>query len=141
MALSEEEQRLLDQMEAAFRKEDPTLANRLSGATPRRLRRRRATIAGIGFVLGLGLLVGGLQVNPIISIGGFVLMLAATVVAITSWNGPAPSGSRRRGKDRRTTSVRTEQGPQQRQRRAGGDNKNFMERMEERWRRRQEDGF
>ena len=46
MALSEEEQRLLDQMEAALAAEDPKLVNAMRGTGMRRLHRRRAAIAG-----------------------------------------------------------------------------------------------
>lgn len=122
MALSENEQRLLKQMEAALAAEDPKLANALRGTTTRRLHRRRATVAGIGFLIGIGCLIGGMQVSPALSIGGFVIMLIASVVAVTSWRhvGEAP------------TSSPTARSPQ--------SEKAFMDKMEERWRRRQDEG-
>ena len=55
MALSEEEQRLLDQMEAALTAEDPKLVHALRGTGTRRVHRRRAAIAGVGFFAVLAL--------------------------------------------------------------------------------------
>ena len=45
----------------------------------------RAAIAGLGFVIGLAALIGGMQLSIVVSVIGFVIMLAATVVAISSW--------------------------------------------------------
>lgn len=91
MALSEEEQRLLDQMEAALAADDPKLANTLRG-TANRWQRRRAVLAGLGFLVGLGCLVGGMQVHPVLSVAGFVVMVAATVLGVTAWQQAALSG-------------------------------------------------
>lgn len=85
MALSDKEQRLLEQLEAALAAEDPKLASTLRGTTTRTLHRRRAAIAGLGFVIGLAALIGGMQLSIVVSVIGFVIMLAATVVAISSW--------------------------------------------------------
>ncbi|MDO5534099.1 MAG: DUF3040 domain-containing protein [Propionibacteriaceae bacterium] len=85
MALSDKEQRLLEQLEAALAAEDPKLASTLRGTTSRTLHRRRAAIAGLVFALGIGVLVGGMQIAWFVSVIGFVLMLAATVVAINAW--------------------------------------------------------
>ena len=100
MALSEDEQRLLDQLEAALEAEDPKLANTLRGTTSRRLHRRRAALAGLGFLAGIAMLVGGMEVHWALSVAGFLVMLAATVVAVTAWqhvgydsDGAAPHGS------------------------------------------------
>jgi hypothetical protein len=57
VALSDEEQRLLEQMEAALAAEDPKLVNALRGTNVRRVHRRRAALAGVGFFAGLGLLI------------------------------------------------------------------------------------
>ena len=85
MALSDKEQRLLEQLEAALAAEDPKLASTLRGTTTRTLHRRRAAIAGLGFVIGLAALIGGMQLSIVVSVIGFVIMLASTVVAISSW--------------------------------------------------------
>jgi len=123
MALSENEQRLLEQLEAALAAEDPKLASTLRGTGSRKLHRRRAAVAGAGFLLGVIGLLAGMEYGWVISVLGFVIMLAATVVALTSWRqvGGTPA-------DR----IRGSRGP-----RDGGA---FMDRMEDRWRRRQDEG-
>ncbi len=93
MALSEDEQRLLEQMEAALAAEDPKLANTLRGTT-RRWHRRRAVLAGIGFIAGITCLIAGMQVHPAVSVIGFVIMLAATVVGVSAWQQSGLAGGR-----------------------------------------------
>ena len=128
MALSKDEQALLDQMEAALAQEDPKLANALRGTTGRRLHRRRAALAGIGFLAGVACLVVGMVVRlPAISVVGFVLMLASTVVALSAWQ--------RADGDEQEQPARPQQpaGPAAKQ--AGPD---MMDKLEDRWRRRQQ---
>jgi hypothetical protein len=132
MALSDEEQRLLEQMEAALAAEDPKLVNALRGTGVRRVHRRRAAIAGIGFFAGLALLVVGISTNLIFSVLGFVVMVAAAVTAIYSWQHVGTSADLGRSQDR----AKTAQGSR------ASDNQGFMDKMEERWRkRRDESGF
>lgn len=122
MALSEHEQRLLEQMEAAFAAEDPKLADTLSGGTGRRLATRQAVVAGLVFVVGLALLLVGIQTQWWISILGFLVMLAGTLMGLTAWQrqGPLPRAT----------------GP--RKAPAAANDRRFMGRFEERWNRRQE---
>lgn len=132
MALSEEEQRLLEQMEAALAAEDPKLVNALRGNGVRRVHRRRAALAGVGFFVGLALLVLGISTHLIFSVLGFVVMVASAVVAIYSWQHVGTSADTARSSDR----AKTPQGSR------AGDNHGFMDKMEERWRkRRDESGF
>ena len=132
MALSDEEQRLLEQMEAALAAEDPKLVNTLRGTGSRRVHRRRAALAGVGFFAGLALLIVGISTQLFLSVLGFVIMVIAAVTAIYSWqhvgSGPDPG----RGGDR----AKTPQGSRP------SDGQGFMDKMEERWRRRRdESGF
>ena len=85
MALSENEQRLLEQLEAALAAEDPKFANTLRGSHRRTFHRRRAALAGVVFLVGLAALVAGMQFGWVISVLGFVVMLASTVLAISAW--------------------------------------------------------
>lgn len=85
MALSEDEQRLLQQMEQALAADDPKLASALRGTAARRVYGRRALIAALGLLAGLAALVAGMQVSPIVSVLGFLIMLASTVAGLTSW--------------------------------------------------------
>jgi Protein of unknown function (DUF3040) len=131
VALSDEEQRLLEQMEAALAAEDPKLVNALRGTGVRRVHRRRAAIAGVGFFAGLGLLIAGISVTWILSVLGFIIMVAAAVTAIYSWQHVGNSPDVSRGRDRAKT--------------PGGsrpiEGQNFMDKMEERWRKRRDEGF
>ncbi len=123
MALSEDEQRLLEQMEAALEAEDPKLANTLRGTSARRLHRRRAALAGVGFLIGLGMLVGGMEFHWGLSVGGFLIMLVSTVVAVSAWQhvGYDGEGAQPGGKGK-------------------SPERDFMDKLEERWRHRNDEG-
>ncbi len=84
MALSEKEQELLAQMEAALAADDPRLANTLRGQSIRTVHRRRASLAMVGFVAGIAVLVGGMSVHWSVSVLGFVLMLGSFVMTRSS---------------------------------------------------------
>jgi hypothetical protein len=135
MPLSEHEQRMLEQIEKALYAEDPKFAHSVRARDPRVHYRRRVILAVIGFLLGVGLLVAGIIIKYIpLGVAGFLVMLTCAMWALTSWRhmtglgprgAPAPARRRRsrsRGRDRDRPD--TGQG--------------FMERLEERWRRRQE---
>lgn len=124
MALSQEEQRLLDQMEAALAAEDPHLASTLRGTTRRKLHRRQAALAGVGFVLGIAALVVGMQFHPAVSVGGFVIMLASAILAVSAWKHVSEDSAEEASDDPR---------PQQ-------SSAQFMDKLEERWRRRMGEG-
>lgn len=156
MPLSEEELRLLEQMERALVEEDPKFASTLRGTSLRRSARRRAIVAGVVFVGGIAMLMGGVMsghdaIGFAIGIAGFVVMLASAAVALTSFRGhqgPAPVDPRAshpssggftvieggRSRLRRGRSKGRMNG------RSGRSSGTFMERMEERWRRRREQG-
>ena len=130
MALSEQERKLLEQLEASLMADDPKFAQTLSGAGGIRIHRRRATFAGLGFVLGLLMLVAGVQIHPAVSIVGFVVMLAAAIIGVNSWQRVTGEGQPRNQAPR-------PQGPQDAPKQP---NQDFMEKLEERWRKRQEGG-
>lgn len=126
MPLSEHEQRLLEQMERALYAEDPKFASALRGANARARYRRRAVVAGVGFLAGVALLVVGAVTAILLSVLGFVVMLAAGLVAISSWRQIPPAGEVGAGAPKRSrTAARSTAG--------------FMSRLEERWNRRRED--
>jgi hypothetical protein len=130
MALSDEEERLLHQMEEALAADDPKLSHALSGKGSRRVHRRRAAIAGVGFFVGLALLILGMSTNIFFSVLGFVVMLAAAVTAIYAWQHVNDAPDNEAGSDRPKT-------PQ-----SAPNSQGFMDKMEERWRkRRDESGF
>ena len=133
MPLSEHERRQLEQIEAALRAGDPRFAGAVRAADPRVHYRRRVVAAALGFLPGVGLLLAGVVVNVIlIAVAGFMVMLACTLWAATSYRrmtGRAPATGRAPGSKRRAARGR----PAGTQTRPG-----FMGRLEERWRRRQQ---
>ena len=138
MPLSDHEQRLLQQMEQALYAEDPKFATTMRGADLRRRYRRRAIAASFVFVLGIVVLMTG-AVTEVIPLGvaGFVVMLASAWYAVTSWRRvPAE------GEIGTFDAPATAEKPQARRpsRSAATRRRGFMERMEERWRRRREGG-
>ena len=88
MPLSEEELRLLEQMERALVEEDPKFASTLRGTTLRSAARRRAILAGVCFVLGIVVLMtGAIAELPPIGIAGFVIMLASATFGLAALRG------------------------------------------------------
>jgi len=133
--LSEHEQRELEQIERALRASDPRFADAVSAADPRVHDKRRIIGAALGFLIGVGLLLAGVVANVIpIAVAGFVVMLACSLWAITSYRrmtGSATATADRSGKMRRAT----------RGRQAGGQaGSGLMGRLKERWRHRQQGG-
>ena len=142
MPLSEEELRLLEQMERALVEEDPKLASTLRGTAFRRSARRRAIVAGAGFVAGIAVLMTGAVASiPVLGVAGFVIMLASATVALTALrgnHGHAPDP--RAAHPSRGFTVIDGGRSTKRSRRSSQSHGSFMERMEERWRRRRESG-
>ena len=150
MPLSEEELRLLEQMERALVAEDPKFASALRGTTLRRNARRRSFMAGGVFLVGVAVLMtGAVMQQTIVGIIGFVVMLASAYVALSSWRGQnsAPtSGEGRPVADSPESAfgLSVIEGGKSRKRSprargtSHGHNHSFMERFEERWRRRRE---
>ena len=136
MPLSEHERRQLEQIEQALRADDPRFADAVRAADPRVHYKRRVIAAALGFVIGVGLLLAGVVINVIaIAVAGFVVMLACSLWAVTSYRRMTGSHHRTRprpgqgsGKERRAAKGR----------RAGKQaGSGLMGRLEERWRRRQ----
>ena len=124
MPLSEHEQRLLEQMERALYAEDPKFATALEASGLRTYTRRRVYQAAAGFVVGIGLLMGGMVAQIVwVSVVGFLVMLGCAVLAVTGWK-RAPRG------DAATAAGASPAPP----RRAG-----MMDRIEQRWQRRRDE--
>ncbi|MDQ4054122.1 MAG: DUF3040 domain-containing protein [Actinomycetota bacterium] len=147
MPLSEEELRLLEQMERALVEEDPKFASTLRGTSLRRSAHRRAIAAGFFFLVGIVVLMTGAitQLWPV-GVIGFLIMLASATIALGAIKGHQSAADPRAaapgtghasgfsvidgGKSGRTRR------PRSRPHSSG----TFLERMEERWRRRRESG-
>ena len=123
MPLSEEEARLLHQLEQSLAAEDPDFASTLRGSKLFAHNRRIAIISALGFIVGLLVLFSGVMVpSVVLGLVGFIMMLASAYIFLNAYRHglgsaeeeesagnapPKPSGS-------------------------------FVDRMEERWNRRQD---
>ncbi|GGF38027.1 membrane protein [Marmoricola endophyticus] len=156
MPLSDEEQRLLEQMERALVEEDPKFASTLRGTRFARATRFRLVVSGVAFVVGVVLLMSGVvlgagaAVQAVLGVVGFVVMLASATLGLNAWHHRQASSEQedreaadadggqsglsliQGGKDSR----KAKPGKGRTKRSSGGS---FMQRMEDRWQRRRGD--
>jgi len=133
--LSEHEQRQLEQIEQALYREDPKFGRLVRSSDPRVHYKRKFLQAFIGLLIGAGALAAGLVTHRVyIQAAGAAVLVLSLVWMMVSWRrhlartrpapsdaGPArPGGPGKPGHSGQTRRAR------------------LMERMEERWRRRQE---
>ena len=125
MPLSEHEQRQLEQIEQALYADHPRLARTMRAKDPRVHYRRRVIQASFGFVVGIGVLVAGILLKRSwLDAVGFVLMIVSSMWAIANYRRMAGFVvDRSRGRGRKA---------------AKPPSSGMMDRIEERWRRRQE---
>ena len=138
--LSEHEQQLLEQMEQALYAEDPKFASQMQGAGARAAARRRVAIGVVGVVLGLALVLVGVNTTMWIGAIGFAIMVAAVAFSLTPpRRGKAALGAVQPDGTVRHPMARPKagQGKGPKSRRTAGS---FMDRMEERWDRRKDGG-
>ena len=122
MPLSEHEQRLLEQMERALYAEDPKFASSLRSAGPRPGMRRRTAVGVLAALAGVAVLITG-AATSVVAVGvlGFVLMLVGTFLVVSALRAGA-----------------AEPAAPQRPAPAAAPKQTFMDRLDERFRRRQE---
>ena len=126
MPLSEHEQRLFEQIERSLA-EDPKFASAVRASDPRFHARRRIVVAAVLLLGGMALLVYGVMANlTLLGVGGFVVMLGSVVFGMQAY---------RRGQ---STNLRAVDGTATRRTRSGGRRGGFIDRLEDRWRRRPE---
>jgi len=122
-------------MEHALAAEDPKFASALRGSTLQARSRRHALLAAAAFVLGVVLLmVGAVRafttgVFIAVAVSGFLVMLVSAYMFVVLWRRAQSSAGQPDAP--RTTSRHTSS--------ASRTSGSFMERMEERWRRRRDD--
>ena len=122
MPLSEEEARLLHQLEQSLAAEDPDFASTLRGSKFMAHNRRVAILAVLGFLAGVALLFGGAVLAMTwLGVLGFVVMLGSAYVFVMAW---------RRGIGQ--AEDRDEEPATQK------PSGSFVDRLEERWQRRQD---
>ena len=143
--LSEHEQRQLEQIEQALYREDPKFGRLVRSSDPRVHYKRKLAQALVGIVVGAGLLAAGVVTRRVyLEPAGAAILVLSVAWAVVSWrrhlarvrparpkpkarSGPGGSGP---GGSAQSRSGRSRSGRTRRAR--------MMERMEERWRRRQE---
>ena len=129
--LSEEEQRQFEQLERALAAEDPKFVSAMRGTNVRLYYKRRAVLAGVGFVLGIVVLMAGAIIpNTIIGVIGFVMMVACLYIAALSMKRISNAGD---------ADDIPPPPPTKRHRTKHDSSGSFMERMEDRWRRRRDE--
>jgi len=78
--LSEDEQRILQEIEQQLYASDPDLAHEVSSTTIYRHAGRNLKWAALGFVVGVVFMVSMLAVSFWLAFGGFLVMLACAIV-------------------------------------------------------------
>ncbi|MCC3283694.1 DUF3040 domain-containing protein [Arthrobacter caoxuetaonis] len=104
MALSEHEQRLLDQLEQQLHAEDPKFANSMASSGGRGVSTRRIVLGALVAVAGIAVLILGISLqspfNILVGILGFVVMGAGMYYATTKGkkaeSTPVPTGRKER---------------------------------------------
>jgi hypothetical protein len=130
--LSEHEQRQLEQIEQALYAEHPRFAKAVRAADPQVHYRRRLVYAMIGFAIGLALLPVGVSITVIwVSVVGFIVMLLSCYWAAMCYR-------RMNGLPTGRVSIK-DRGPKRKEGKASRRSGTGLgDRLEERWRRRQE---
>ncbi|HEY6799846.1 MAG TPA: DUF3040 domain-containing protein [Agromyces sp.] len=124
MPLSEQEQRLLEEMERNLYRNDADFVHAVGGVRGRRPNYRAIVLGILLAVAGVGALIAGVALQLlIIGIVGFALMFAGVLLAITP--------SRRGAAAAPPTDPSTAAKP-------GRSSGGFMDRLNERWDRRQD---
>lgn len=142
MPLSDHEQRLLEQMERALYAEDPKFADSLRKTRRPAVDRKRIALGLVGAVAGLAVLLAGVA-TQIVALGvlGFVAMLGCAVLAYSAFMAKPASETSTAAAGPAAPAGAPAQAPRPasqkkpRSKQPGG----FMERLEERWRKRRED--
>jgi len=133
MSLPEDEQRQLQKIEQALYKDDPKFVRLMRATDPRVQYERKLKHALLGVVIGAGLLAAGAVTHRVwLGAAGVVIMLLSLVGAVVSWRRYAAWVQRPRSGAGTETATGAKRRPGQTRR------ARMMERVEERWRRRQE---
>jgi len=134
--LSEHEQRQLEQIEQALYREDPKFGRLVRSSDPRVHYKRKLVQALIGILIGAGALAAGVVTHRVyLDAVGAAVMLLSLIWAVVSWRRHLARVRPARVKASQPQAVA---GPSRGQGSRPGWRARLMERMEERWRRRQE---
>ena len=132
MPLPEDEQRQLQEIERALYKDDPKFARRIRAGGPRVRYKRTLLRVLLGVMIGAGLLAAGAVTHhAYLEAAGLVIVLLSLVAAVATRRRDLAGTRPARSAAGTTAATGTKRRPGQ-SRRA-----RMMERMEQRWRRRQ----
>jgi hypothetical protein len=153
--LSEEELRLLEQMERELAAEDPKFVATLQSRRLSRATKLRLVLAGLVFLGGVALMMTG-AVSELIWLGviGFLVMLGSATLGLAAWRGQHPPAEPAEHEtvfgldDRRfqvidggrTGKKQTRKGLRPRKQKSKPQG-TFMQRMEQRWQQRRNQGY
>ena len=133
MPLPEHEQRQLQEIEQALYRDDPKFVRLMRATDPRVQYERKLKHALLGVVIGAGLLAAGVVTHRVyLEAAGVAIVLLTLVWAVVSWRRHVAGVRPARSGVPTTTATGTKRRPGQTRR------ARMMQRMEERWRRRQE---
>jgi Protein of unknown function (DUF3040) len=165
--LSEEELRLLEQMEQALAQEDPKFVSTLRGSSLERVAKLRSVAAAVVFIAGVAMLMGGaVSQQTWLGVLGFLVMLGSATLGLAAWRGrhaptqparPAEEqifdfddhphrfdvldGGRTKPRRSRPSGPKSPRRPlRARPKTPRSSQGTFMQRMEQRWERRRHDG-
>ncbi len=129
MPLSDEEARLLHQLEQSLAAEDPDFASTLRGSKFMAHNRRVALIAALGFIAGLVVMfTGAVSKMTWLGVLGFLAMVGTAFLFTQAWKRGIG------GREGEMTAPAGSQNRRQKQKSSGS----FVDRMEERWQRRRD---
>ncbi len=135
MPLSEHEQRQLEQIEQALYREDPKFGRLVRSSDPRVHYKRKLVQGLVGVLVGAGLLAAGVVTRHVyLEAAGAAIGLLSLVWTVVCWRRHAARVRPARIKAKQTASTGSGGSVRPGQTRRA----RLMERMEERWRRRQE---
>jgi hypothetical protein len=133
MPLPEDEQRQLHEIERALYRDDPKFVRLMRATNPRARYERKLVRVLVGVVIGAGLLTTGVVTHRVyLGAAGVVIVLLSLVAAVVSWRRHVAGVRPARSEVPAKTATGTKRRPGQTRR------ARMMQRMEERWRRRQE---
>lgn len=138
MPLSENEQKMLEQMERALYAEDPRFATQMRGSEGAGPSRKRLVLGALAAAAGLALVVAGVATRMTwLGVVGFVVMVAGVAWAFTAGGATSGESTKASAPAAAKAAKRPRAGKQ-----GGASTPGFSQKMEDRWeKRRRESGM
>ncbi len=110
MPLSEDEQRILHQIEQQFYESDPQFAREVAKTTVYSHAGRNLKWAALGFVVGFAVLIFSFTINVILGFAGFLVMLGCGLVFARNLRKMGKAGWKQVSESAKVSSFRTSLG-------------------------------